>query len=261
MKLSTPGASTACTGCQAQCAERRASRSNAADGSGKPGSFSSGQGAPASTQAAMAAMRSSGSLPVGGIGVFASPRNALSSRLLAESCGTIAGPESPPRSNPALLSSRSPANRFAGPPPRGRRNTSRPAPAARASFEVLEVDLGAARAGPAANPQPTKTHAAMRCAITLSILYAAARNADFAVQHARRSATAAPVQRYNSKERRPQRQTLVPKSAGVAELADALDSKSSGISLPCGFDPHLQHHLRFRRPCRGTRADILPRLY
>jgi hypothetical protein len=30
--------------------------------------------------------------------------------------------------------------------------------------------------------------------------------------------------------------------AGVAELADARDSKSRGIHFSCGFDPHLQHH-------------------
>jgi hypothetical protein len=29
--------------------------------------------------------------------------------------------------------------------------------------------------------------------------------------------------------------------AEVAELADALDSKSSGASAPCGFDSHLRH--------------------
>jgi hypothetical protein len=36
--------------------------------------------------------------------------------------------------------------------------------------------------------------------------------------------------------------------AGVAELADARDSKSRAIHLACGFDPHLQHHAseRFR---------------
>lgn len=30
--------------------------------------------------------------------------------------------------------------------------------------------------------------------------------------------------------------------AGVAELADALDSKSSGVHPPCGFNSHLRHH-------------------
>src|SRR5438067_1901717 len=34
--------------------------------------------------------------------------------------------------------------------------------------------------------------------------------------------------------------------AEVAELADALDSKSSGASAPCGFDCHLRH---FRVRC------------
>jgi hypothetical protein len=31
--------------------------------------------------------------------------------------------------------------------------------------------------------------------------------------------------------------------AGVAELADARDSKSRDLHWSCGFDPHLQHHL------------------
>ena len=30
--------------------------------------------------------------------------------------------------------------------------------------------------------------------------------------------------------------------AGVAELADALDSKSCGVHPPCGFNSHLRHH-------------------
>ena len=30
--------------------------------------------------------------------------------------------------------------------------------------------------------------------------------------------------------------------AGVAELADARDSKSRALHWACGFDPHLQHH-------------------
>ena len=29
--------------------------------------------------------------------------------------------------------------------------------------------------------------------------------------------------------------------AGVAESVDALDSKSSGVYPPCGFDSHLRH--------------------
>ncbi len=29
--------------------------------------------------------------------------------------------------------------------------------------------------------------------------------------------------------------------AGVAELADARDSKSRALHWACGFDPHLQH--------------------
>ena len=33
--------------------------------------------------------------------------------------------------------------------------------------------------------------------------------------------------------------------AGVAELADARDSKSRGIHFSCGFDPHLQYHRVF----------------
>ena len=32
--------------------------------------------------------------------------------------------------------------------------------------------------------------------------------------------------------------------AGVAELADARDSKSRGAYTSCGFDPHLRHHRR-----------------
>jgi hypothetical protein len=35
--------------------------------------------------------------------------------------------------------------------------------------------------------------------------------------------------------------TLLFMSAEVAELADALDSKSSGAKAPCGFDSHLRH--------------------
>jgi hypothetical protein len=31
-------------------------------------------------------------------------------------------------------------------------------------------------------------------------------------------------------------------SAEVAELADALDSKSSEVHTSCGFDPRLRHH-------------------
>ena len=30
--------------------------------------------------------------------------------------------------------------------------------------------------------------------------------------------------------------------AGVAKLADALDSKSSGVHPPCGFNSLLRHH-------------------
>ena len=35
-----------------------------------------------------------------------------------------------------------------------------------------------------------------------------------------------------------------PRPAGVAELADAPDSKSGGPHGPCGFDPLLRHHSR-----------------
>src|ERR671923_1132724 len=38
--------------------------------------------------------------------------------------------------------------------------------------------------------------------------------------------------------------TMAP--AEVAELADALDSKSSGAQAPCGFDSHLRHRPRRR---------------
>gem|GEM_PF-5766748 len=33
------------------------------------------------------------------------------------------------------------------------------------------------------------------------------------------------------------------KFAEVVELADALDSKSSGLYRPCGFNSHLRHHI------------------
>jgi hypothetical protein len=35
--------------------------------------------------------------------------------------------------------------------------------------------------------------------------------------------------------------------AGVAELADARDSKSRDLHWSCGFDPHLQHQLSMNR--------------
>src|SRR5690242_11295696 len=35
---------------------------------------------------------------------------------------------------------------------------------------------------------------------------------------------------------------LLQPPAGVAELADARDSKSRDLHWSCGFDPHLQHH-------------------
>ena len=34
--------------------------------------------------------------------------------------------------------------------------------------------------------------------------------------------------------------------AGVAKLADALDSKSSGAYTPCGFDSRPRHHVKLR---------------
>ena len=34
-----------------------------------------------------------------------------------------------------------------------------------------------------------------------------------------------------------------PTRAGVAELADARDSKSRDLHWSCGFDPHLQHQI------------------
>ncbi len=36
--------------------------------------------------------------------------------------------------------------------------------------------------------------------------------------------------------------TIEAHRAGVAELADAGDSKSPGVHPPCGFDSHLRHH-------------------
>ena len=37
-------------------------------------------------------------------------------------------------------------------------------------------------------------------------------------------------------------------AAGVAKLADALDSKSSGVHSSCGFESHLRHQLPSRNP-------------
>ena len=54
--------------------------------------------------------------------------------------------------------------------------------------------------------------------------------------------------------------------AGVAELADALDSKSSGLQNPCGFDPRLLYqtcapaaHVAFRACCGWLRLQSLRR--
>ena len=41
--------------------------------------------------------------------------------------------------------------------------------------------------------------------------------------------------------------------AGVAELADARDSKSRDLHWSCGFDPHLQHQIF---PAISTLADF-----
>ena len=41
---------------------------------------------------------------------------------------------------------------------------------------------------------------------------------------------------------------LILQKAGVAELADARDSKSRGIHFSCGFDPHLQHQTQRNFP-------------
>ena len=49
--------------------------------------------------------------------------------------------------------------------------------------------------------------------------------------------------------------------AGVAELADAPDSKSGGRRLPCGFDPRLRHHrLRVVRTLSRAQWQPLARL-
>src|SRR6516162_7866229 len=51
--------------------------------------------------------------------------------------------------------------------------------------------------------------------------------------------------------------------AGVAELADARDSKSREAQTSCGFDPHLRHHV-FKHLRAGHVLRIRPwssRLY
>ena len=106
----TAGTSTARTGCHAQWAVRRASRSNGSDGSGGSADAAvSGQGAPISTQRASAAIRSSGSAPVGGMS-NGRPCSRCTSALSPGRPGTIAGPLSPPASSPVRLSSRNPPN-------------------------------------------------------------------------------------------------------------------------------------------------------
>ena len=42
---------------------------------------------------------------------------------------------------------------------------------------------------------------------------------------------------------RPSRLGILPGRAGVAELADARDSKSREAQTSCGFDPHLRHQV------------------
>ena len=49
--------------------------------------------------------------------------------------------------------------------------------------------------------------------------------------------------------------------AEVAELADALDSKSSGACAPCGFDSHLRHRRRYGSELKArSNLSILARL-
>ena len=46
--------------------------------------------------------------------------------------------------------------------------------------------------------------------------------------------------------------------AGVAELADARDSKSRDLHWSCGFDPHLQHqYTRMPRPIAATITPVI----
>ena len=44
--------------------------------------------------------------------------------------------------------------------------------------------------------------------------------------------------------------------AGVAELADARDSKSRDLHWSCGFDPHLQHQTA-TYVCNNLRAYVV----
>ncbi len=44
--------------------------------------------------------------------------------------------------------------------------------------------------------------------------------------------------------------------AGVAELADARDSKSRDLHWSCGFDPHLQHQLSSFHASSGFRLVL-----
>jgi hypothetical protein len=42
---------------------------------------------------------------------------------------------------------------------------------------------------------------------------------------------------------------ILPQPAGMAELADAVDSKSTGSEDSCGFDSRSRHHILFSRTC------------
>jgi hypothetical protein len=76
---------------------------------------SSGQGAPASIHFSTTAIWSPGRSVPGGISIPLSCLSALTSRLLAGSPGTIAGPLSPPCMSAARESSRSPDSDLSSP--------------------------------------------------------------------------------------------------------------------------------------------------
>src|SRR5262249_36017757 len=48
-------------------------------------------------------------------------------------------------------------------------------------------------------------------------------------------------------------------NAGVAEMADARDSKSRALHWACGFDPHLQHHFLDPVPAKTVTQEQVRR--